>query len=100
MSREDILLSVWRQVLVEKVSQIVVDGHTYPVIRTSRSRLRQVDFIFEGVTFRGLEQNPATHSRWAQLARQGQQVMQFLEAGRYLAVIADGKMFTYGEKKH
>jgi hypothetical protein len=100
VSREDAMLSIWRQVLVEQASQVVVNGETYPVIRTARSRLRQVDFIFEGTTLRGLEQNPATSSRWAKLARQGQKVMQFLEGGRYLAVIADGNIFTYGGKNH
>jgi hypothetical protein len=29
------------------------------------------------------------------LAREGKQVMQFLEAGRYIAVVVDGKVHTY-----
>ena len=36
---------------------------------------------------RGLEQNPETASRWAQLARQGKKVMQFLQGRRYIAVV-------------
>jgi hypothetical protein len=39
-----------------------------------------------------LEQNPETASRWAQLARQGKKVMQFLHRGRYIAVVVDGKV--------
>ena len=40
--------------------------------------------MFEGNGIRGLEQNPATKSRWAQIARSGKKVMQFLENGRYV----------------
>ena len=45
---------------------------------------------------RGLEQNPKTASRWAKLAREGKKVMQFLDEGRYLAVVVDGKVQFYG----
>jgi len=37
--------------------------------------LRQVDFTFDGNEIRGLEQNPATKSRWAQMAQSGKKVM-------------------------
>ena len=30
------------------------------------------------------------------MARQGKKVMQFLDAGRYVAVVVDGEMKTYG----
>ena len=63
--------------------------------RTSRSELREVDFEFDGQTFRGLEQNPATSSRWAQLAREGKKVMQFLSRGKYIANVVDGKAKIY-----
>jgi hypothetical protein len=36
--------------------------------------LRQVDFVFDGNEIRGLEQNPETKSRWAQLAGSGKRV--------------------------
>ena len=42
------LLSVWTQALVEDARSIVLEGKRYPVLRTSRSRLRQVDFEFKG----------------------------------------------------
>jgi hypothetical protein len=54
---------------------------------SSRSRLREVDFQFEGHELRGLEQNFETASRWAQLARKGKKVMQFLQQRRYIAVV-------------
>ena len=68
---------------------------SYPVRRTSRSKLREVDFKFEDRALRGVEQNPDTDSRWAKLAREGKKVMQFLEQGRYVAVVVDGKVNSY-----
>jgi hypothetical protein len=46
---------------------------------------------------RGLEQNPETASRWAQLAREGKKIMQFLHRRRYIAVVVDGKVRFYGK---
>jgi hypothetical protein len=57
--------------------------------------LKQVDFCFEGHELRGLEQNPDTKSKWAAMARDGKKVMEFLDGGRYVAVVVDGKMKTY-----
>jgi hypothetical protein len=94
---EEILISVWRQALVEGARTVTVAGKSFPVRRTSRSRLREVDFQFEDHELRGLEQNPKTTSRWARLAREGKQVMQFLSAGRYLAVVVDGRAQFYGK---
>jgi hypothetical protein len=93
---EEILISVWRQALVEGARTVTLAGKSFPVRRTSRSRLREVDFQFEDHELRGLEQNPKTTSRWARLAREGKQVMQFLSAGRYLAVVVDGRAQFYG----
>jgi len=86
---------VWRQILREDVSTVTVGGRNYPVRRTGRSKLRQVDFEFENHQLRGLEQNPSTSSRWAQFTREGKKVMQFLEAGRYIANVVDGKVQFY-----
>jgi hypothetical protein len=68
----------------------------FRVRRTPKRGLRQVDFIFEGSEIRGLEQNPDTKPRWAQLARSGKKVMQFLSEGRYVANVEDGKVTFYG----
>jgi hypothetical protein len=54
-----------------------------------------VDFTFEGNEIRGQEQNSQTKSRWAQLARSGKKVMQFLSEGRYVANVVDGKVTLY-----
>jgi hypothetical protein len=94
-SFESALLSVWRQSLVDSKKIVEIDGETYSVKQTAKSKLKQIDFRFEGRELRGLEQNPNTKSRWAKLAREGKKVMQFLEAGRYIAVVADGKIQIY-----
>ncbi len=95
-SLEEILISVWRQALVEGAPTVTLENRTYRVRRTSRYRLREVDFEFEGQMLRGLEQNPNTSSRWAQLAREGKKVMQFLIDRRYIANIVDRKVQFYG----
>ena len=92
---ESVLLSVWQQTLVDKKKAVEIDGETYSVRQTAKSKLKQVDFRFEGRELRGLEQNPDAKSRWAKLAREGGPVMQFLEAGKYIAVIANGKIQIY-----
>jgi hypothetical protein len=38
----------------------------------------------------GIEQNP--------MARAGKKVMQFIQDGRYIAVVADGKVTLYGKR--
>jgi hypothetical protein len=96
-SLEETLISVWQQTLAENARSVSLEDRSFPVRRTSRSRLREVDFEFEGHQLRGLEQNPDTGSRWAQLARQGKKVMQFLQQRRYMAVVVDGKVQFYGK---
>jgi hypothetical protein len=94
-SQEDVLISVWRQVLVEDARTVTLEDESYPVRRTSRSKLREVDFKCEGAALRGVEQNASTSSRWAKLAQQGKKVMQFLADGRYVANVVDGKVTWY-----
>jgi hypothetical protein len=98
ISLGDILLNVWRQSLVENKKTVMLEGESFPVRPTAKRRLKQIDFRFEGKDLRGLEQNPDTKSRWAAMARDGKKVMQFLEGGRYIAVVADGKVHLYAPK--
>ena len=93
---QEVLISVWRQTLVDGAKYVQIGDEKYPVRETSRRRLKQVDFRFDGHQLRGLEQNPNTKSKWAAMARDGKKVMQFLDGGRYVAVVVDGKMKTYG----
>src|SRR5258708_18118156 len=99
MTLEEALVRVWRQALVEGAENVELGGEKFPVRETTRKHLREVDFVFEGQPLRGLEQNPKTESRWAQLARAGDKVMQFLSAGRYMGVVVDEKVTLYGGKK-
>jgi hypothetical protein len=98
-SLEQTLLDVWTQTLVNDAKEVHLDNESFPVRRTPKQGLRQVDFQFEGQEFRGLEQNPATKSPWAQMARSGQKVMQFLREGRYVANVAGGKLHLYGPRR-
>jgi hypothetical protein len=98
MALEETLIDVWRQAFAENAKAVVLGGEQYPILRTSKRRLRQVDFKFDGREIRGLEQNPNTKSRWAAMARDGKKVMQFLVEGRYVANMADGKVTLYGAR--
>ena len=97
-SFEQTLVEVWRQALVENAKVVELGKERYPVRRTPKRGLRQVDFVFDGNEIRGLEQNPETKSRWAQMARSGKKVMQFLTESRYVANVVDGKMALYNRR--
>ena len=98
ISFEEALADIWRQVLVENADVVKLEKERYPVRLTPKSHLRQVDLTFDGRNIRGLEQNPKTKSRWAQMARSGKKVMQFLSDGRYVANVVGGKVTLYGER--
>jgi hypothetical protein len=98
-SFEQTLVEVWRQTLVENADGVELGAERYPVRYTPKRRLREIDFVFDGNEIRGLEQNPETKSEWAQMARAGKKVMQFLSEGRYVANVVDGKMTLYGRRE-
>ncbi len=93
---EEILVKVWRQTPVDGAKSVDLDGKKYPVKTTAKRRLKLVDSRFGDHELRGLEQNLDTKSKWAAMAREGKKVMQFLDGGRYVAVVVDGKVKTYG----
>jgi hypothetical protein len=97
-SFEEIATAIWKQALVENQAVVTVDGKRYPVTTSKAKKLRQVVFDFDGESFIGIEQNPATKSRWAAMARSGKKVMQFLQAHKYVAVLAAGKFIPYGKR--
>ena len=68
MTLEEALRKVWRATMVEHAPAVELEGQTFPVRTTPKKRLREVDFVFDHQELRGLEQNPETASRWAQLA--------------------------------
>jgi hypothetical protein len=95
---EETLIAVWRQALVDEADAVKLGAERYPVTRSKAKRLRQVAFAFDGNTIMGIEQNPKTKSRWAAIARSGKKVMQFIQDGSYIAVVADGKVTLYGKR--
>src|SRR5580658_4591518 len=97
-SFEETLISVWRQALVDQADVVKLGSERFPVTKSKAKRLRQVAFVFDGNTIMGIEQNPKTKSRWAAMARAGKKVMQFIQDGRYVAVVADGKTILYGKR--
>jgi hypothetical protein len=92
---ESALITVWEGALVDNKKTVDLDGESYPIRQTAKSKLKQIDFRFQDRELRGLEQNPNTKSRWAKLAREGKKAMQFLENGKYIAVVVDGKVHLY-----
>jgi hypothetical protein len=97
-SFEQTLVEVWRQALVENAKFVELGTERHPVRLTPKHHLREVDFVFDGNEIRGLEQNPETKSEWAQMARAGKKVMQFLSEGRYVANVVDGQATLYGKR--
>jgi hypothetical protein len=96
---DEVLIEVWRQALGDRSTAVKIDGQSFPVRKTASKRLVELDFIFEGQPYRGIQQNPNTKSGWAHLARKGAKVMQFLQAGKYVAVVVDGEVTHYSGKK-
>ena len=96
---DEVLIKVWRQALVDRSSTVKIADESFPVQKTASKRLIEVDFAFDGQRYRGIQQNPNTKSGWAHLARKGAKVMQFLQAGKYVAVVVDGKVTHYSSKK-
>src|SRR5689334_22813906 len=90
-----VLQSVAEQLL--NGTKIDLDGKISRVTRTSTQRLRTAAFEMNGRQFQAIEQNATKPSRWAQLAREGHQVVQFkdLQTSRFVAVSVDGEITEY-----
>lgn len=89
------LISIWQQAMAEGKSVVELEGEVYPVGHTRAKRLRTVQFTFGPHRLDGIEQNPQTGSRWAQLAREGERIMQFSVNRRYVANVCEGKLLRY-----
>ena len=96
----ELLANVARQVF-EGQKTVTTPSGTARVTTTSKQGLRKVEFSAGDERLVGIEQNPHTASRWARLAREGHQVMQFRDArtGAYVAVVVDGKVTLYPRHK-
>jgi hypothetical protein len=94
----DVLIDVWSQVLLHDSKVVKLGTEQFPVSTSKTKRLRQVEFVVEGKTIIGIQQNPNTKSNWAKMARSGIRVMQFIHDGKYIAVVAAGKVTLYGKR--
>ena len=95
MTLGDALVSAWQQALGEGRDNIELEGATYPVTISRAKGLRMVEFDLGPHHMVGIQQNPKTESRWAELARQGNRIMQFRCKGRYVANVCEGKLLRY-----
>lgn len=91
-----LMSSVAQQMMT--AAKVQIRDKPIPVRRTSAQRLRRVTFHMNGREYDAIEQNPEKPSRWGQLAREGRQVVQFLDktTGRFVGVAIDGKVKEYG----
>jgi hypothetical protein len=96
LSFEQALIEVWRQTLVENVKTVELALSVTLSGAPPSADCGRWTSSSRGNEMRGLEQNPQTKSRWAEMARSGKKVMQFLSEGRYLANVVDGKVTIYG----
>jgi hypothetical protein len=95
-SIQQALKSVWQQTLVDKAPYVWLSGERFRVKKKLLTSLRQVDFVCEGQEVQGLEQSPVGKSHWAQMARDGKLIMQFLYSGYHVANVTDGVLHVYG----
>lgn len=95
MTLAETLVAVWQQALAEEKAVVHLESKGHPVERTRGKRLRTVEFAHGPHRLSGIEQNPATRSRWAALARQGRRIMQFSCRGRYVGNVCEGKLMRY-----
>jgi len=95
MTLGETLISVWQQSLAEGKEQVDLGDKHYPVRLFRAKKLRAVDFDHGELTIIGIEQNPATNSPWAGLAREGKRITQFRCKGRYVANVCEGNLLRY-----
>jgi hypothetical protein len=94
MTLRETLISVWQQSLADGQEEVGLGRESCPVT-VFRKKLRSVEFNCGGLRIIGFEQNPATTSRWAALAREGNRIMQFRCEGRYVGNVCEGKLLRY-----
>jgi hypothetical protein len=95
MTLGEALISVWQQLLADGQERVDLGHESYPVTVFRAKKLRSVEFTYSDLRIIAIEQNPATSSQWAALAREGSRIMQFRCKGRYIANVCEGKLFRY-----
>lgn len=75
-------------------STFEIEDETYTVKILPRSGLRYVDVA--GLRF--IEQNPDKGSKWAEMAREGKQIVWVFKGRNYYARVLDGKFTLLGKE--
>jgi len=76
--------------IFESEDSVEVEGVTYLIEKTSKSNLRSVEI--DELTF--IEQNPNKDSKWAQMAREGHQIMWVMKGRQYIARMMDAEFLA------
>jgi len=95
MNLGEVLISAWKQVLVDGKTEVELGDEVFRVTLLRAKKLKMVEFTFGDYRIAGIEQNPNTSSRWAEMARQGKLIIQFRCQGRYIANVCEGKLLRY-----
>ena len=95
MTLGETLILVWQQSLADGQEEVGLGQESYPVKVFRAKKLRNVEFNYGDLRIIGIEQNPATTSRWGASAREGNRIMQFRCKGRYVANVCEGKLLRY-----
>ena len=90
MTLGETLILVWQQSLADGQEEVGLGQESYLVKVFRAKKLRNVEFNYGDLRIIGIEQNPATTSRWAASAREGNRIMQFRCKGRYVANVCEG----------
>jgi hypothetical protein len=95
MTLGETLISVGWQWLAEGRQKVELEDKHYPIRLFRAKKLRSVDFSHGGMSIIGIEQNPATESRWTRLGARREKIMQFRCRDRYVANVCEGHLLRY-----
>jgi hypothetical protein len=80
--------------IFDRLDSVEIKGEVYLISQTLKSKVRLVEK--DGYTY--IEQNPHMSSKWAQLARDGHQILWVMQGRRYLAQVKDRKFLNLKRK--
>ncbi len=95
MTLGETLISVWKQAMADGKEKVVLGDESFSVGIFRAKGLRNIEFTYGNLCLIGIEQNPATKSRWAALGREGKRIMQFRCKNRYIANVCEGDLLRY-----
>jgi len=90
---QDAALKIYEAIFGGQES-VEINHDSYAIDRTSKSKLLSVTI---GPLF-FVEQNPKKSSKWAEMAREGHQIMWVMRGRSYLARVMDGKFLDLKRK--